>query len=973
MAQVEEIVSRVQRLVARGATAVPAEAEELAELYAHAIEQVNERLGRCVSLIRDGRRPEAIHQAELAPPVLEEAAKLEFPGAESWMQICIDNQLILPPQIDGDAIQEVNEAYPAAQRLDRLLRAHRRQAIGRGRLRKRIRILRQLSQAEPDNPAWGEDLVEFERARHTQIAAAAAAAGRAHDIAVLKDLHSECCVEPWMEKPPAALRQSVEIIYTKAKAQHAKALWSQIDAQLVDAYQRQDETEVRQLIERWDQVVADWGGDPATAETPTSGDARAWLQSLDEARRQQESMDRACLALEDALDAKKPIDRLEKLWARVARHELPVPKTLRSRYMSQIEAKQLEHARRFRIKIAGLVAAVLVVGGTVAGVIYWQMLERDRGQWTTQIEYALERDKLEEASTLVANIEQDHPQLLSSPEIQGLIAQVSERVTQEQTRVDRFEKAITQVQAAGATHPDKEALALAIELAVEDREKLRVEQLQSEIQKAKLMARKQRDADFNTALDALRERYVAAQSRAKADLPKAAEDLGELKASLDALVKQEGVSTAVVGAAKSLREAVNTQLMSATKRLTDTRAAAVELKRIKTIAKSPKKFAQALEDFAQKYPDHAYSVGFRSSVALEPAWRELESWADVAGAWVDLRVDTIQDVNLRLNAVEQWLEASPPTTYRDGVNSYLEYLKRAKYALDPRSDGSRPGSELYSLLNDATMEKLSTLKLKDGRVLYVREDSPPREVTEGKLMVKYVKNRDQAKGNEPLAERLMDASDLKDSGKATLAPQTLFAASARKLVETRSTRWEAIYVKICKQAAASTDMDPILKAEICRELMRLHTLNGWPDHEGINQWLDSVDALPTTPKPDAWMDPYDDTAKTVRPKAEDVIKLLPDAQTLISAESAAHRSLAANLAVRQPVAIIWMNQDGETIVDPLPGALSRGTILEVAVSDGSGGFDLAPIAQITARGEQKPASDLPQLTVGNIVFSRPLD
>ena len=970
MARVDEIVSRVQKVVGRGGTHLPPDAADLAEMLASSVEEVNDRMSRCVALIREGRKAEAIHLAELSPPALDQAAALEFPGRDEWVQICESQGLETPPEVDAGAVQEINEAYPATEQIGRLLKVHRRLALGRGRLKQRIKVLRHLSQAEPDNPAWGDDIVTFEKSRHSQIADVASTAGRAHDMEALEDLYRECCEEPWLEKPPKALREAVKKLYRKEKARWAKSRLAEIEMALQDAYQMQDSAQAAALLSNWDAVVSESGVVAASVETATVTEVRDWLNRNREELDRQESMDRACHALEDALDAKRTLDRLEKLWAAVTRHELPIPSALRNRYEARLDGDRLDRSRKYRLVVLGLVAAMFIMGGSVAGLIYWQMLEQDREKWSSQIRYALDKGALQEAEQLVDQLRKENPQLLDSPQLSALEIEVDKQIADEKARLERFNVAILQAEAASGSHPDLKALKLAEELAVSDQEKVRIEQVRARIQTVKLSAQKQRDEDFTAALDAVRTRFADAQKLAEVDMVKAATAMDEIRTEIGELVKRDGVSSEVVAAAKSLRDAVSSRWKMVTKKVMDRQAIDSALVQIPTYEGQPEKLAENLRKFASEYPDHELSSDFQSIEGFGEAWSTINAWSELSGQWKSLEVTSQEEAKLREKAVFMFTKDHLDTTMNTSLAAYLSYLKRAGNALDPRIDGTKPGTDLYELLNHPTIAGLSTVRLKTGGVFYLPPKVSPRPLPgQQSVAIKYIANAAQAARDEPLAEKFVQLSELAGGGEMKTAPQSAFSTDAQVFLASDQAVWATLNLRLCELAKKQKGIDPILRVTICRELMRLADVHGWPSNPAIENWLDSAD---TVSLEDPWMDPYDNTLTTKRERAEKVMNEMPSPKAIFDQYNAEMRRLTSSLIGRKRIGMVWVDGEGNVTIKGDYSSLGPGVLEIVGKADG-GLTAMKTLGILGPNGTPEWADSANSAPAGSLVYWRPAE
>src|SRR5438105_3097482 len=82
--------------------------------YATACRDVNQRLRRCDDLLRKGLRGESLQQAQVAPPLLDEFALLDFPERDAWVSFAKEQGLTVPPPLQTMLAVELNHAFAEA-------------------------------------------------------------------------------------------------------------------------------------------------------------------------------------------------------------------------------------------------------------------------------------------------------------------------------------------------------------------------------------------------------------------------------------------------------------------------------------------------------------------------------------------------------------------------------------------------------------------------------------------------------------------------------------------------------------------------------------------------------------------------------------------------------------------------------------------------------------------------------------------
>jgi len=79
--------------------------------YSQMCRKVNARLEQIASVIESGDDYQAIELSEARPSIMEEANTLSFPDLPAWFALCEENQLEVPPRLNGKAVQQLNRLY----------------------------------------------------------------------------------------------------------------------------------------------------------------------------------------------------------------------------------------------------------------------------------------------------------------------------------------------------------------------------------------------------------------------------------------------------------------------------------------------------------------------------------------------------------------------------------------------------------------------------------------------------------------------------------------------------------------------------------------------------------------------------------------------------------------------------------------------------------------------------------------------
>ena len=155
-------------------------------------------------LLQQGLRGEAINLADASPNLLDLVAALDLPDAEGWAELCQRSDLPVPPPLQIERAQQLNDAYGQDQPLEELFATHRRLALCQAPLSKRLGVMRQIARADA-SPFWDKDLRTFEAARFKELRVGFAAAARDRDAeAACRRCRRRC----WRRNGPRRCRRT---------------------------------------------------------------------------------------------------------------------------------------------------------------------------------------------------------------------------------------------------------------------------------------------------------------------------------------------------------------------------------------------------------------------------------------------------------------------------------------------------------------------------------------------------------------------------------------------------------------------------------------------------------------------------------------------------------------------------------------------------------------------------------------------
>lgn len=344
----------------------------LATSYADEVSRVNSRLSAAVALLHKGLRSEAIQSASISPNAMDAAAKLDLPDEEreDWFDILQFLDVPVPPMLNRDLVEQLNEAIVETQPIEGLLKHHRRLAIARAPLAWRLKVLRRIAEVDPGNSVWEEDIESWEKVRHKQLVGEARTAISASEPAALQTLKEELTQSAWRVPPDAAMIRQVSATLTGLAEQETIRRLKEIAPKLNDAFCEFDETWARTQLAQWKHLTAKLTS-PLPPELEQEVEpAILWLREVDRELQSRAQRAAAIGSLESLLDRKVSMDDLESAYQQTTLYDEPPSDDLVQRYQVAMEDRRITKKRQFTSIIAAIVAATVIA---IVAFAWWQI------------------------------------------------------------------------------------------------------------------------------------------------------------------------------------------------------------------------------------------------------------------------------------------------------------------------------------------------------------------------------------------------------------------------------------------------------------------------------------------------------------------------------------------------------------------------------------------------------------------------
>lgn len=956
-----ECVSRIEDLLEAGGDVTKEQVAELVWPYAAFCRQLNEKATRCLELLREGKRGDALRLAKEPPDLQQQLQLLNFSQRGMWLDICQGAGMPISHQLDPNAVGAIaQEVYAESGALDRLLRNFRRMSLGRAPLADRLRLLRRIRKADPQQDAWTDDIRAFEKARLTELAEEAEEANRQGDLDGLERILAELKGEDWLAKPARQIAV-VERAAVPHRKRYAEARYRELAEMLHEAHGAMDEERCQALTEQCEAVARRTGVGPNGEVADEIAPVRAWLAELDAARQEDLEFEAACTALGAAIDEDDSRDVLERQAAAVLRFERGMAEVLAARYGTRIEEFDRTARRRFALLLSGIVGGILLIAAGVTFGIwsYHQWSERER--WRTQIAGALEKDDLESAGKFLRRLGEEKPEFSETPEIQALEATFLRKNAREEARRAEFETIQQRIEGSGTSERNEDALERAAALARAPDEKQWVELWRQKYLQAEEEERREREEAFREKLDELKALH-AKFSLAEAD---GRDDLGALGGPClelaRALLAEEALPKTLAAEAKAIEGHV-AQAMEALHEAEETqRVIGRVLDELPKLVHRPEQLAGALERFVAEFPEHPLAAEFTRATAMAPYWKAAEEWRTLRAAWGDhIRIGDPDAAADRRRQLESYLASHGAGPHASAARTYQDYLETANAAfLDGRLLGIAKVSG--TLRHVVFSPNLMMIRAKDGRTYYVLAKHLQDRLVQGGRSIwifKYLISTEPRFGSSTLVDDRIAEGPFR-------APQTLFAEHALgRLAAFDGTGWETLYLELSARAMDQEGMDPVLAGQVLEMLLGFAASCTPGRGQELREHADrlaeeNLDFVP-------WLDPDDDSAFRGRLRVEQALRGMGPVKSVIADVERGLQAVADALDAYQPVGILLDRSEG---VQLTPAAPRDGKLYVLF-----GGPAAAPVYRLfgtVAGGKVSRASaSPPSCPEGTVVFMR---
>lgn len=923
--------------------------------YGNTCRRVNEKAQRCLELLRQGHRVDAMHLAKEPPDLQQEILLLDFTERPQWIDLCDRAGMPISETFDPQALYSMaQELYAESGTLDHLLRMHRRMAMGRAPIADRLRTLRRIRQADPKDEFWKDDIRAYEAVLLKELLDCAEKANKEADLPALEDVLGELQSPDWLVKPPPAHVRAIERIIQPYRQRLADARFDKLAEQIHHAFSKLDEAQCCDLLAQWQQTIDETGAQPNAGKADHMAGIQKWLDDLQRTRDEEATYQRACETLDRAIETSYDKGLLQRLENDVMAFSRGVSEISIGRLRDRIDEINALRRRRTVLIAIGIVGGILLLGAGVTAIAVWQY-EVNRVAGTLQAAddniAAGTEESLKKAKARLAELLAERP---DDKAIEARLKDVDKKLQDLAFKHMEFTQAMAEIdkRIAGMESalkeplPDAQGMAGLRELANRTsdadararniRENLQVqapkagsppqkelvEKYKKRIQACVDAAHGTYESAFKKQLDVLQEKYNALAADKAASTSK----IDDLKKRGRDFLTECGDMPRFPDPQKNHKDGLASLENAAIKTLADIENFTEEERRrreaLGRIAKgyhSSESLATELTNYAAKYPaDQPRSGDFVKAARLAPAWRAATLWQTIIeGYGKQIRTHDSREIGKRLPQLQKYLTDNPQTPHKAAAEQYQAYLQTGNDVLVNSRLKDLPVT--MALLKSAAFRDLWMVRAKDGRKFYMKDKKDYREQVVNSRIVGY--------GLDHIIDGTLNtkAASLpfgEIAGELVVAPQTEFSRKAIELIlKNTGGNWETFYLELGQMAMDYPDMDPILVASILKldilPRAAATTPGGVPKIQPLITLLDSLNLTDV-----AWMNPGDADANSQRPEAALVLKHLGNLSAIAKDVTADLDRLAILMAPAfRPVGVLLPAEDGSLPLDRGSGAL----------------------------------------------------
>lgn len=878
--QIQAIVDQVRITIMGDRYEETPEMRSLAEDFAEVCKGLNARMGRCGEYLRQGLRGEALEEAETEPKLLDVVAIVESLTEEElqgWLDLT--EYLDLPTAehlLDHIAIM-LDEAYSEQEPLQKLLNTHRKLALQRAPLAKRLQVLRLIAEQDPNTEFWEEDVTAYETTRLNQMSTEIRQLQKSPSVERIHLLKSEIWDQNWSIKIPKKLLAAIVNLDENAIRAAAMDNLTQAEAILREAFSEMNFAKAQPAYDLWQQ---NFPAAEIAADHPLALDAIAALswceQEISQSQTNQE-WDHLIARIESQLEKDKtPLEDLLRISDEAARYERPLPPSVGTRLETRIRGLQVQKSR-FRILI-GTTACVATL--TVVGLITLAVMNANEATFRQEIigriASLLQKTQIEEAEKLVSRFETRWPDDRLWLDTESQVVQLRETLDKRKAKImsllseaeavpdnlqKQFDEVLQQATEASLEEPKDQKLVALIETesrSLKGSRGIRIRQ-----KEASLLERISAQGD---QLNVLKEELMTLElDELKTRSNRINQALVVLKESAEGYsptIKEE--AELLLTRVRDLDSKALSNMLQQNSKMVLSKSSRIDFS---SKSQSVAKYENALNQYLKYSLESPNHIKMKQSLDEISAWKSLEQLNESYSKKSDELFSIFPEkISHQLGVVEQFIKTYPQSPVIESVKKYEGVLKTLKERHE-KSTGVIARTEKL-VVDDIAMKGLYTV--------WENGNTRPYYITqlislEGKKLVEFEAWRqDRAPKNIRLnVTKLV-------SRKSERAPQfELTKQYEKQLHQLTAMNWESSFLKMVEHTMQAEKVDPILKMRMLM-ILQLHAQEGslaLDEHAPFAKFVNELsEASQEVNLLSQWADPKDKDVEQRRSSAQLYLK-----------------------------------------------------------------------------------------------------
>lgn len=438
MTPAQRLVNRIREFI-HGYDQEPTPAvQDMSRQYADVCREVNARLAKCSEFLEKGMRSEAVQEALEPPAVFEQVETLSFPELKTWRNLCMDLGLVVPSEIDAEALERLQDECSTEQFLEPLLRRFRR-LVHEGTAEQRVAVLRRIKALDAENPVWVENIEPLEEQELEELAERAEDALMHADVPALQDLLERLADPDRVVPAPNDLVERIQHTIRTHYEDAAAAEGERLCGQLEDIHEQQDAAAVAPLLEKWRRLERYEHFHPTPEMQSIARKCRNWYEARQRDARLESEYQDALQALEAELGRPQPRYRtLEQHWVHLQGLGRPLPDAVQEAVTRTLTQMRRRQARRRSLKVAVALWLLAAIGAAAFVAVRSMQRRRSEANIFADLDRLWQQERYEDLDRYVRRLRETEPDLYASERVQNYRSQARDIIKAEDTRQRRF-------------------------------------------------------------------------------------------------------------------------------------------------------------------------------------------------------------------------------------------------------------------------------------------------------------------------------------------------------------------------------------------------------------------------------------------------------------------------------------------------------------------------------------------------------